>query len=199
MGDEINPIHEGKMFRDFVEIMTRSDEKQYPGGEIFNYSNMDTVALGLLVEKAAGMSFSSYFEKTVWAKAGAESRGAWIVNAKKQPSTFQGFSATSHDWIRIGLLVLRELKSQSCFGEFVRQATSRQIGGVLLGSGYGYQVWQDCAPDVDFCFVGFGGQYLLFNVEHGVVIYQHATSLSPAILGTPYVMSGLIYGLSLSK
>lgn len=110
-------IAEGKMHADFVDLMKANDEKSSPAGSVYNYSNFDTVALGLLVQAATGMSFSEYFEKAIWHTIGAESRGAWFINSKGQTSTYNGFSATPHDWIRIGAMVLDELgKKESCFG-----------------------------------------------------------------------------------
>jgi DNA-binding transcriptional ArsR family regulator len=155
------------------------------------------LALGFLVEGATGMSFASYFEKTIWAETGAESRGAWLINNKNETSTYNGFSARPHDWLRIGVMVLRELKnSESCFGKFLKDATSRKIAvfGPGPARGYGYQIWHQCGTS-DFCFVGFGGQYLIFNVEKNIVVYQHATTLSNVVWGTTSVMSSLIQGL----
>ena len=70
------------MHADFVDLMKANDEKSSPAGSVYNYSNFDTVALGLLVQAATGMSFSEYFEKAIWHTIGAESRGAWFINSK---------------------------------------------------------------------------------------------------------------------
>ena len=194
-------IAEGKMSADFVELMKANDEKSFPTGSVYNYSNFDTVALGLLVQAATGISFSEYFEKAIWHTIGAESRGAWFVNSKGQASTYQGFSATPHDWTRIGVMVLDELgKKDSCFGKFLADATSRQISSMGPASSYGYQIWVGChASQTDFCFVGFGGQYLLFNVATNTVIYHHATTFSPVVWQTPKVMDQLIPVLAKAK
>ena len=187
----------GKMSENFIDIMLKADETSFEHGKRFNYNNLDTVALGLLVEGATGLPFARYFEKTIWAEIGAEARGAWVVNGKNQTSTYQGFSARPHDWVRIGALVLRELKNQdSCFGKFLKEATSKQIdvSGPGPARGYGYQIWVQCGTS-DFCFVGFGGQYLLFNIEKNIVVYQHATTFAKVVRWTPSVMSNLIQGL----
>jgi hypothetical protein len=55
------------------------------------------------------------------------------------------------------------------------------------------------ASQTDFCFVGFGGQYLIFNVATNTVIYHHATSFSPVIWQTPKVMDQLIPALANAK
>jgi CubicO group peptidase (beta-lactamase class C family) len=191
----------GIMTADFIDLMKENDEKKFSSGSFFNYSNFDTIALGLMVENATGMSFSKYFEKTIWQTSGAESRGAWWVNRKGQTSTYQGFSATPHDWARVGVMVLDELrKKETCFGTFLADATSKQISSTGLANSYGYQIWVGChSSETDFCFIGFGGQYLLFNVATNTVIYHHATSLSPILKHTPKVMDKLIPALAKVK
>jgi CubicO group peptidase (beta-lactamase class C family) len=191
-------LYDGKMSDDFIDIMRTADEKISSPGSLFNYSNFDTVALGLLVQGATKTGFANYFEKTIWADVGAESRGAWVVNNKSQVSAYAGFSASPQDWLRIGAMVLRELKNQdSCFGKFLKEATSKKIDTFRPGPApsYGYQIWVQCGSS-DFCFVGFGGQYLLFNIERNIVIYQHATTFSNVVRATPWVMGNFIQGLS---
>ena len=190
-------LYDGKMSDDFIDMMRSADEKISPSGKDFNYSNFDTVALGLLVQSATKTDFANYFEKTIWADAGAESRGAWVINNKSQASAYAGFSASPQDWLRIGMMVLRELKNQdTCFGKYLKEATSKKIDTFRPGpaAAYGYQIWVQCRSS-DFCFVGFGGQYLLFNVEKDIVVYQHATTFSNVVWATPSVMGNLIQGL----
>jgi hypothetical protein len=191
-------LYDGKMSDDFIDIMRTADEKNSSPGSVFNYSNFDTVALGLVVQGATKTGFANYFEKTIWTDVGAESRGAWVVNNKSQVSAYAGFSASPQDWLRIGVMVLRELKNQeSCFGKFLKEATSKKIDTFRPGpaQAYGYQIWVQCGSS-DFCFVGFGGQYLLFNIEKNIVIYQHATTFSNVVWSTPLVMNNFIQGLS---
>jgi hypothetical protein len=191
-------IAEGRMSTDFIDLMRSNDEKSFPAGSVFNYSNLDTLALGLLVQAATGMTFSEYFEKVIWQTVGAESRGGWMSNRKWQASTYQGFSATPHDWVRIGVMVLDELKkNETCFGKFLLDATSTQISSIGPATSYGYQIWVGCRASLtDFCFVGFGGQYLLFNIATNTVLYHHATTLSTVVWQTPKVMDQLIPALA---
>ncbi len=192
-GEALDEIYFGRLRIDYLHFLQRDDDRRFSPGALFNYNNLDTIVLGLLVEQATSLPFPTYFEQTVWRAAGAESRGAWLVNGKKQTATYVGFSATPHDWVRVGLMVLRELKNPtSCTGKFVSDAVSMQISALGPAPGYGYQIWPNCAPKVDFCFIGFGGQYLLFNIEHEVVVYHHAITTSPAVLTTPYVMEALL-------
>jgi CubicO group peptidase (beta-lactamase class C family) len=171
-------IYFGNMNRDFFDAMKSFDRKASPAGSKFVYNNFDTLVLGLLLEKAVGTSFAKYFEKTVWKDVGAEFDGAWLVNNLNQTSTYQGFSARPMDWIRLGLLVFRLLDNQeSCISNHLKSLTTHQIktGNRYMGE-YGFQTWIPFEKHIDFAFVGYWGQYLLFNKEHNIVLYHHATS-----------------------
>lgn len=178
-------VHTASMNENFIDIMKEQDDRTYAPGSQFNYSNLDTIALGLLIQNTVGESFAKYFERTVWYHVGAEDNGAWFITNKNQASTYHGFSARPHDWIRIGQYVLQERKKDTCYGNYIKEATSAQIVSSGLAQKYGYQIWVNCAPNVDFCFIGWAGQYLLFNLEKNLVVYQHGASHSSNIYSMP--------------
>lgn len=172
------PVHHGHMRENYIAVMKEIDEKELSPGQFFYYNNMDTLALGLLVESATGKKFYDYFEESIWKPLGAQARGAWFVNNLGQTSTYQGFSATPHDWIRLGLYVLEQRSKNDCFGEFLLLGTQKQLPTKLstIAQSYGFQIWVNCQPEVDFCFVGNGRQFLWFNLRKNVVMYHHAAT-----------------------
>ena len=171
-----NYIYTGQMSKSFLSYMKEVDEREYTPGSRFNYNNFDTVALGILVEKASKQKFPNYFQQKIWSQIGAEANGGWIQNSVGETSTFQGFSAKPYDYIRLGLYVLDELnKPDTCFGKYLGEATTSKINASGPSSSYGYQIWTSCGTKADFCFIGYGGQKLVFNKEKRIVLYQHAT------------------------
>lgn len=173
------PVLHGHMRENYIAVMKEIDEKEFNPGQVFYYNNMDTLALGLLVESATGKKFSDYFEESIWKPSGSQARGAWVVNNLGQTSTYQSFSATPHDWIRIGLYVLEQRSQNNCFGEFLVQGTTELLPtnlGFILPPSYGFQIWVNCRSEVDFCFIGYGRQYLWFNLRKNVVMYHHAAT-----------------------
>lgn len=172
-----NSISNGTMRDSFVDLMLKNDDRTLPAGKRFYYNNLDTVALGLLVENATKTPFATFFEKYLWEPSGAENAGAWLVNSNNEVSNYNGFSATARDWLQFGAYVLAELKEgDECFKNFLKEATSTQVNSMGSSSTYGYQIWTECERGIDFCFTGYGGQYLLFNVAKDIVIYHHARS-----------------------
>jgi CubicO group peptidase (beta-lactamase class C family) len=180
VGDRLGePVLLGQMRENYIAVMKEIDEKEFNPGQVFNYNNMDTLALGLLVESATGKKFSDYFEESIWKPSGAQARGAWAVNNLGQTSTYQSFSASPHDWLRIGLYVLEQRSQEHCFSEFLVQGTTGLLATNSRGFGpnsYGFQIWVNCRPEVNFCFEGLGRQYLWFNLRKNVVMYHHAAT-----------------------
>lgn len=194
---KIRSAYEGLYNGKLEDFFNQAHEKSFPPGTVFNYSNYDTLALGLLIEAATGKKFMDYFSASLWRPVGAAQRGAWIVGNQGETMTFMGFSATPHDWIRLGRYVLDQLKQpETCMGKFVQAATTTHIltGNRLLGQGYGFQIWTNCGRLYDFCFVGFGGQFLYFNKAKDVVIYQHAAMESHST----YIAPRMAFGQAIS-
>lgn len=171
-------IYYGRVNRSYIEVVKDADLKESTPGSKFHYSNTDTLILGLVVQEATKLQFPQYFETAVWRQAKTANDGAWLVNGSNEAATYLGFSATPKDWIRLGLHVLDQLKIDDCYGNYLKQATSTKVPHTGSGPSneYGYQIWTNCGLGADFCFVGRGGQYLLFNKKENLVLYLHATS-----------------------
>lgn len=186
---KIRPIYDGSYNGRLEDFFKQAEERSFPVGKYFNYSNYDTLALGLLIEAATGKRFIDYFSESLWRVAGAESRGAWIVGNKGETMSFAGFSATPFDWVRVGRFVLDQLKQpETCMGKFINAATTTKIAtNSWLSGGYGYQIWTNCGASFDFCFVGYGGQFLYFNKSKDIVIYQHAAMESQSVYIEPRI------------
>ncbi len=53
--------------QDVLELMKRQDRTNFPPGSAYRYSNSGYVLLGLIVEKASGMSFPDFLQKNIFA------------------------------------------------------------------------------------------------------------------------------------
>ncbi len=177
-------IYSGAMTRSFVDLMKARDDKKFAPGSTFNYNNYDTVALNLIVEKAAGQSFATFFADHIWSEVGAEKDGAWVTNRAGEVAGYFGFSATPRDWIRLGEYVLERLGQDDCFGKFLKDATTEQVkANWPFNKSYGYQIWTNCTRKPgSFCFVGNHGQQLIIHPVSRLVLYVHG--VRTAINGT---------------
>ena len=172
--------YQGNMNHEFVSLMRNNDEKFSASGQQGLYNNLDTQALAFLVEDATGKKFIEYFQDEIWHSMGASQPAKWSHNTHGQVAAFSGFTAHPYDWIRLGHYVLEERAKDSCFGNYLREAT-RQQSRLILPNGttpYGFQMYPGCGGTDAFCFIGHGGQRLIMSPSTGVVMYVHSTSLS---------------------
>lgn len=180
LAETLQKSYEGKMTHEFISLMKKADAKFSASGVQGYYNNLDTQALAFLVEDATGKKFIEFFEREIWHPSGASQPGRWFHNSHGQVAAFSGFTAHPYDWIRLGNYVLEERASDSCFGRFLKEATSMQ-SRVVLPNGdapYGFQLWLGCGGTDAFCFVGHGGQRLVMSPSTGAVMYMHTTSAS---------------------
>jgi CubicO group peptidase (beta-lactamase class C family) len=184
--ETLTKMYEGKMTHEFMSLMLKADEKYAESGQHGLYNNLDTQALAFLIEDATHQKFIEFFEREIWHAIGASQSGLWTHNSHGQVAAFSGFTAHPYDWIRLGHYVLEERAKDTCFGNYLKEATTRQSQVVLPNgsAAYGFQTWLGCGGVDTFCFLGHGGQRLQMSPSTGLVMYVHATSMSssPSLL-----------------
>lgn len=168
-------VYLGGHQHDVIELMIKHDLKEFNSGTSHQYSNYDTLALGLLVEAITAKKFHEYFFETVWKEIAASKNGAWLVNGLDQTFTAFGFSAAPEDWLRIGNYVIDQINSGTCLGQFLSKASEPKERTYISTRCYGYQIWNWCRKDT-FFFLGYGGQFLVMNPSKRWVAYAHQTT-----------------------
>lgn len=186
----------GKGVDDVVPLMKSGDEKAHEPGFIFKYNNFDSWALAMIAESVSGRTYPEFFESDLIPLLRLQNPSRWMVYRSGQVSKY---SATPHDWIRIGRFVMEQIKDtdkDSCLRDYIYEMTTKQIEGEgKLDKGYGYQTWIGCGESADFCFLGWGGQYLLFNIEKDIVTYVHSMSEIPTGIETFWFFDNVVQRL----
>lgn len=178
--ETLGKVYSGMITREFIGLMKAVDARHAPSGQSHYYNNLDTQSLAILVEDATGKKFADFFHEEIWVPAGAARSANWFHNAHEQVVGFTGFTAHPYDWIRLGNHVLEERETDSCFGNYLKEATRRHSGIRLPNNevgGYGFQMWVNCAGTEAFCFLGHGGQRLVMHPPTKAVMYMHSSSL----------------------
>ena len=79
-------------------------------GEYFEYNNYNPLLVGMILERATGMSVSRYMQEKLWKPIGMEADGSWSLDSKK--SGFEkmesGVNARARDFARFGMLFAKE-------------------------------------------------------------------------------------------
>lgn len=162
---------------------------EYPAGTRFHYISLDTQILGLLIERATGQRFSSYFETKLWQPLGAESDAFWLTDNHQTELTFCCLNATLRDYAKFGLLYLnqgyfngRQIVPESWVKEsIVPDSPHVQVGATSeeYGKwGYQYQWWIPTDSNGDYCAVGVWGQYIYVAPKEKVVIVKTSSGLT---------------------
>jgi CubicO group peptidase (beta-lactamase class C family) len=79
-----------------------------PPGQTFEYNNVNSQILGLVLEKATGESFGRYLSSRLWQPLGAADGFLWLDRPGGQAKPFCCFFATAQDWVRVGQMLLHQ-------------------------------------------------------------------------------------------
>ena len=152
----------------------------------FNYSGLDTLALGWLVSTVTKKSLADYLSEKVWAPLGMEAEANWNLDgqgADAHEIAFCCLNATLRDYARFGQFILNNGSwngQQLLPAGWVTEATHPDRPQVMPGKlhegwtlGYQYQWWVfPAGPDSlgGFTAQGINGQFLYVNPEEKLVI-----------------------------
>jgi len=170
-----------------VEMLAGLESVRAPG--TFNdYVSSDTMALGLVLERATGMPVAEYLETRLWGPMGAEADAFWSTDRQGQEFALCCLNATLRDYARFGRLYLeggaregRQIVPADWVAASVRpEAPHLQPGDNPASSwtfGYGYKWWIPQDPQGDFLAIGVWGQYIYIDPAREIIIVK--TSVDP--------------------
>jgi CubicO group peptidase (beta-lactamase class C family) len=157
-------------------------KRKAPPGSRFNYSTLDAMVLGWILESATGEKLEDYTRDKLWGPLGAQADAFWLADGppgQGRALNGMGFNATLRDYGRLGLLMLRGGKrgdTQVVPAGWIGQATAMVPTGIAEGArgfpGYGFQVWQVDDEPGAFCAVGLAGQYIYVSPATDTVIVK---------------------------
>jgi CubicO group peptidase (beta-lactamase class C family) len=152
-------------------------------GSTFNYSTLNTMVLGWILENATGRTIEDYTRDKLWGPLGAQADAFWIADGPPghgRALNGMGFNATLRDYGRLGELMLHDGKrgdAQVVPAGWLKQATTMLPTGIPKGTpggfpGYGLQIWQVDDEPGAFCAVGLAGQYIYVSPATDTVIVK---------------------------
>ena len=172
-GDDISTYY-GTDLRDLA--LNGTNIERAPG-EAWLYNNYNPLLLGLVLERATGMSVSEYMSSRLWRPLGAEFDATWSLDS--EGSGFEkmesGLNAAPTDYARFGLLFLHggEWNGARIVSEgWVRAATARDTSADPAEH-YQYFWWIDTERPGRFYAVGNLGQYVYVAPDADAVIVRN--------------------------
>jgi CubicO group peptidase (beta-lactamase class C family) len=161
-------------------------------GTKFQYSNLTSHILGVIVARACNMDLKSYAQANLFSPMGAEV-GGWSTDADGYNMGQGEIYVTARDMAKFGLLYLNDgvwEGSQVISAEWVGDSLKRYTKDIKLGGwltsrygyfrdiGYGYQWWSAQVGDHKFDYAcGHGGNYIILLNDLDMVIVTTADPL----------------------
>jgi CubicO group peptidase (beta-lactamase class C family) len=154
-----------------------------PPGEYNNYISSDSIALGLALEGATGMSAHAYLQSRLWGPMGAEADAFWSTNRAGDILPLCCLNATLRDYGRFGQLYLQNGArdgQQIVPADWVAASVTPSAPHLEPGDnpasswtfGYGYHWWIPEEPQGDYTAIGIWGQYIYVDPVREVVIVK---------------------------
>ncbi len=156
-----------------------------PGTE-FNYSNLSSNWLGIILDRATGMNLKAYAEENLFSPLGIEV-GEWGTDAEGHNNGSGDLHLTARDAAKFGLLYINDGEyngdqlvpidwvqdSLQMYSEDINVTGGfpANYGLSINDIGYGYQWWSARAGEHRFDFAwGHGGQLIVLVDEFNMVI-----------------------------
>jgi CubicO group peptidase (beta-lactamase class C family) len=147
-------------------------------GEYFEYNNYNPLLIGMILERATGMSVSRYLQQKLWKPMGMEADGSWSLDSTENgfEKMESGVNARARDFARFGMLFAeegnwegRQLISRGWVEESTRADTSTDPS-----QDYQYFWWVNTPEGETYHFSARGnyGQYIYVAPEKDLVIVR---------------------------
>jgi CubicO group peptidase (beta-lactamase class C family) len=152
-----------------------------PPGESFLYNNYNPLLLGLVLERATGMTVTDYAEQAIWQPMGAEAAGSWSLDS--EGSGFEkmesGINARAIDFAKFGSLYLNEGTFNDHFilsKEWIAASTANsQESDPATNYGYFWWLYLDSSLGDYYMAQGNFGQLIAVFPRKNIVIVRHGT------------------------
>ncbi|HEY9889709.1 MAG TPA: serine hydrolase, partial [Candidatus Obscuribacterales bacterium] len=100
---------------DLVQLYLRSNAEKTalhiplvrPPGQRFEYNNVNSQILAIVLERATGVTYTDYLSSRLWQPLGAADGSVWLDRPQGLAKTFCCLFATARDWARVGQMLLQ--------------------------------------------------------------------------------------------
>jgi CubicO group peptidase (beta-lactamase class C family) len=159
-------------------------------GQRFNYSSLETMALGYLLKDLTGKTITELTKEWIWNPIGAEDESYWLLSKEGMEGVYCCFAASPRDWAKIGILFAQNGKingNQIVASNYLVEATSADALTATLKNGitntfagYGFQTWLLPGEGRQFYLRGIHGQSIFVQADKGLVMVHTAAFSQPS-------------------
>jgi len=176
-------------FPDLRDLALEETEIVGLPGDTFLYNNYHPLLLGLILERATGISVGDYLAQTIWQPIGMAYDGSWSLDENDFEKMESGINGRAVDFAKFGRLYLREGNwdgEQIIPADWVRESTAMEPAGSAtyypgwfreyLPNGYYKYMWWGMERDgeaSDFVALGNHGQFIYISPHKDLIIVRH--------------------------
>ena len=182
----------------FLRYMAALPRKA-PPGKLFNYSTGEANLIGHLVRTVTGKGLGVYLSEKIWAPMSMEQDAIWVTDRKNTELSGCCFSASLHDYGRLGLFMLGGGKAGGKARlpeDWIAQATTASAPSKAQGRPYGYQWW--VRDNGSYQASGIFGQMLHVDPKRELVIVM-LSSWGKAVEDRPIYSARLAFVAGVKK
>ncbi|MGB1875662.1 MAG: serine hydrolase domain-containing protein [Rhodospirillaceae bacterium] len=109
-------------------------------GTRYEYNNLNSELLGLILERASGKRYAAYLEEKLWRPMGGDRAQVWLDSPGGAAHTSCCLATSAMDWARFGMVLLGkgEVNGNRIVSEgWIDEMTTRSPSA----NHYGYQTW----------------------------------------------------------
>ncbi|MCC7231992.1 MAG: serine hydrolase [Bacteroidia bacterium] len=146
----------------------------------FDYKSVNSELLGLVIERATGMTLTAYLDEKIWKPLHMEYDASWSIDRKNNgiEKAFCCINARARDFAKFGRLYLHDGNwqgKQIVPEDWVKKSTTvnSEPGGAPF---YNHQWWVGAANEGDYSAVGHLGQYIYVYPSKNLIIVRLGTS-----------------------
>ncbi|MCS3408927.1 serine hydrolase [Serratia sp. AKBS12] len=169
-------------------LKTKKRMPNHAPGDVFNYAELDPIALAVSLRAASGYSLAEYLQEKLWKRVGMSDNARYQLDHQGHEAGGNGLEATLRDYARLGLLYAHqgELNGQRVFTQEWLEKTitpTRYPKGALNFNkiktvGYGYLCWPSLDDQNDFLMLGLFGKFIYVDLDSKIVIAKMAHYLA---------------------
>lgn len=170
----INITSESYFTDDLRSVILRQKIIDKPG-QSFRYSSGDTQLLGMVIEKATGVSLTEYLTEKFWNPMGAENTALWQLDSDEfgMEKTYCCIASTARDFARFGKLYINKGvwgDQEILDSSFVELAT-KPVFERSPYYGYGWWLYNYEGKKV-FTMNGHRGQFVISFPDENIIIVR---------------------------
>ena len=136
----------------------------------YSYSSLVADIVFTVIGEATKQNLDEFVQRNLAERAGTTDEMIWLLDKDSSPVGSSGLYATRKDYLRLGIMIANDWKSDTCIGKYLRDVEKNKIskgsGGGFYGGFFHF--------DRNASMKGHGGQRIIIDWDSGSVLILNA-------------------------